>query len=196
MRIAVDIDGVKADFCGSFLPFVNKRYGTNFTKADITRYSFEEIPGFPIKTNKALAEELRMFAEDGGYRNLIPIEEARPVLEKLAKKHTLGSITKRPNLNGMLEDTKAWREQHFPDIFTDLYLVKRSKIEIALNKGYVLILDDDPEVARDASQASLRAILLGNPWNTEEEYPYLNHSRIKRATWQTMEEYLEMRGLL
>jgi len=41
MRIAVDIDGVKADFCGSFLPFVNKRYGTNFTKADITRYSFD-----------------------------------------------------------------------------------------------------------------------------------------------------------
>jgi len=106
MKIAVDCDGVLAEFKDAFLSFINQKYGTNLTREDIKRYRFHENPAFPIKTREEERKEVREFAEQGLYKTLKPIEEAKSVLERLKEENEFRVFTQRPKITGILSQTE------------------------------------------------------------------------------------------
>ena len=106
-HIALDIDGVLADFAGGFLPHLSRALGREVREEHITTYSFEEALRIPREVWAPIwaAHQHRVYLEALPYDG---------VVEGFAALRDLGRVTiqtARPDQ--ATEATIAWVERHF-----------------------------------------------------------------------------------
>jgi uncharacterized HAD superfamily protein len=159
MKIGIDIDGVIADFVGSFLPKLNKYCKCDFK--DIIDYDFEKNININISAIqiKKLWQEVE---KDKIYKELRLIKGSIESVKKLAKSNTIILITNRRKINQ--KDTLFWLRRHrIP--FAKLVVADNRKEKILEMKKCDIILEDSLEIARILSALSKPVLLFDYPWN-------------------------------
>lgn len=105
-HIALDIDGVLADFAGGFLPHLSRALGREVREEHITTYSFEEALRIPREVWAPIWDEFqhRVYHEALPYAGVVEGFEALRDLGRLTIQ------TARPDRAA--EATIAWLERH------------------------------------------------------------------------------------
>jgi len=179
VKIAIDIDGVIADFVGAFLPKLNTICRCGFE--DIIHYDFKEnIPVDETEYAQLWCEEV---TKGRIYEVLVPVEGAKVALEHLAEKHKILLISTRKR--ALKETTLKWlRDNGIP--FHELHLVENRKEKIAMMSECDVAIEDDLEVARMVQRMGICTLLFDYPWNRIAK-------TIKRVnSWAEAVEVMEM----
>lgn len=145
MVIGIDLDEVFFDFVGPFLEFANKKYGTNFTRADMTEYSFEKSGVIPKGTNKLMVQE---FGRAGGLRHLPPRFSAEWMVHQLQMKNKLMFITSR---DLEFQDDTKFSLVNAGILTPVVYFSDKThpKSEFVLEHHVDIFIDDCPRFVRD-----------------------------------------------
>lgn len=172
MILGIDIDGVIADFVGSFLPKLNK-YCKCEVK-DIVDYDFEKNISINI-SEAELIELWRVVEEDKIYKKLGLIKGSIKALNKLAKNNTIKLITNRKEVNK--KDTVLWLKRHkIP--FTELIVAENRKEKILEMRKCDIVLEDSLGIARILSVLGKPVLLFDYPWNR------MNKNIIRIKDWK------------
>jgi uncharacterized HAD superfamily protein len=154
-RIAIDLDDVTFDFIGPFLEFANKKYGTNYSRANVTFYNLEKSGIIPKGTND---ENVQDFYEHGLLKSLPLIEDAKPSITLLSEKFDIIYLTGRSIV--FADDT----EQSLIDnnIWAPVYYASRtkSKGDWMVETKAKLLLDDNPYYINDVRAKSEAKTIL------------------------------------
>ncbi len=186
--IAVDIDDVVAAHIPEFIRYSNEHYGTNL---DVDSYSDDWPTLWGIPLDETL-ERARRFHDDtiSGYEK---IEDAEPVLKRLAEKYTLYVVTARQSYT--IEATHAWINQHFGGVFTETHFVPWgtkgvTKADICKQIGADYLIDDQPRHCNIAAEEGLTALLFGDyQWVNKDEI----HADIVMVNdWQAVAGYFNV----
>lgn len=145
MVIGVDLDEVLCDFTGGFLDFVNRKFGTNYSRKDMTHYSYEESGVIPKGTNKKYVRE---FGIAGGLRYLKPIPGAIEAIKALSLNHKIVFITSRDTefTSDTVENVKSFGFEN-PEIYFASSENPKSEFVKALKVD--VFIDDSPRFAAD-----------------------------------------------
>ena len=162
MKIGIDIDGVIADFVGSFLPKLNK----------ICDCKFHEIVSHDFKNNVSVDETAykRLWKEEVGkckiYEALLPIKGAKEGLAYIADNHEIKIISSRGENSRQI--TENWlNKNNIP--FSSLELVQNKRQKVLLMMNCDLIIEDELEIARMLDSLGKQVILFEYPWTKECE---------------------------
>jgi 5'(3')-deoxyribonucleotidase len=167
-RIAVDIDGVLADYHSPFVRFYNARNRTNFNVDDLLGYDFWRA----FKTSEEESERaIRDFFFSEGFEGINPIKDSQNSTWLLSQKNTLAIITARPDY--VKERTLKWTDRYFPRIFSDVHFTsqfggngsRKKKYDFCLDYNYELIIEDVAEYANDCAEKGVKSFLMNRPWN-------------------------------
>lgn len=153
-HIALDIDGVLADFTGGFLPHLSRALGREVREEHITTYSFEEALRIPREVWSPLWAQFQHRV----YHEALPYDG---VVEGVAALRDLGRLTiqtARPDR--ATEATLAWVERHLGPIEVHFrHGVGKYRYDDAVDW---FIEDSLDEVAR--AEAGI-PILVDRAWN-------------------------------
>ena len=180
MKIGVDIDGVIADFVGSFLPLLNKYCECKLE--DIINYDFEKNININItqEENKKLWKEIE---KNRIFKELKLIKGCQAALKKISKGNTIIQISSRKKKVHI--DTVKWlRKNKIP--FAKLELVDNIKSKVSKMIGCDIILEDNLEVARMLGAKGKLVLLFVYPWNIISR----NVMRVKN--WTQAEQQIEL----
>lgn len=140
----IDLDEVVFDFVGPFIEFVNKKYGTNYTRASMRSYSFERSGIIPKGTNE---ENVLEFCRQGSLLTLPTMPHAREAVWSLQPDREIVYLTTRhkefeDDTNQALIDLGIWSPVYFatPD--------KPKSVWIRELKARSLV-DDNPDNIND-----------------------------------------------
>lgn len=190
--IAIDIDDVLAVNVPSFIKYSNKKWGTNLSIDD-----YDEYWGKMWKVDDT---EMRRRGDEyhgsGVFGTYDHYPEAKPVLERLAKKYKLVITTARQIV--LQKETLEWIDQYFPGIFSEVHFAGMwdeltpeshlaTKAELCQSIGADYLIDDQPKHCIGAADVGLQALVFGEyPWNK-----HLKESdKITRVrNWQDIAEY-------
>ena len=157
MRIGVDIDGVIADFVGSFLPRLN----------EVCTCGFDQIVSHDFRNNvcvdEALYKELWNEEVENGkiYEHLSPLPYVCEALQYLAEHHEIFVISSRKE--NSRQATGAWlRRYGMPFAQLQLAKNKREKVEMMIRCD--LIIEDELDIARMVEAKGVPVILFDYPW--------------------------------
>lgn len=172
MVIGIDIDGVIADFVGSFLPKLNKYCKCKFR--DIIDYDFEK--NINVNISAATIKKLwREVEKKKIYRELRLIKGSIEALNKLAKSNTIILITNRKKVNQ--KDTVLWLKRHkIP--FEKLVVADSRREKIFEMKKCDIVLEDSLEIARILGALGKTVLLFDYPWNS------MNKNIIRIEDWK------------
>ena len=189
-KIAVDIDGVLANYHEPFVGFYNERNGTNFNLENISGYDFWRA--FGISEEKSACEIADFyFSED--FKEINPVEGSQDVLKLLSPKNILAIITARPDF--IRKKTLEWINKYFPNVFSDVHFTnqfggngsKEKKSYFCLDRGYGVIVEDSAEYANECAEQGINALLLNRPWNRNGSL----HPQVQRVSnWKEVLEHL------
>ncbi|MFA5093330.1 MAG: hypothetical protein WC543_05260 [Candidatus Omnitrophota bacterium] len=159
MKIGVDIDGVVADFVGSFLPELNKY--CNCSSEDIVNYDFEKNIKINI-TDSQNKELWGIINKNKLYSKLKLIKGCEIALSDIIKNNSIILISSRKKeIRG---DTLAWLKK-YKISFSKLKLFDSKKEKIKAMSKCDIVLEDDLEVARALSALDVQVLLFDYPWN-------------------------------
>jgi len=178
--LIIDLDESLVDFVNPFLASVNEDFGTQVRREQIRRYKFRENPEFPVKTQEEERAAVEKFGNQGGYLHLAPFPNTKTVIERLRSSYFLDIVTHRPSTSQIVQDTHTSIQTHYHNLFRKIFFSKGSKAEYA-HFNTLAVIDDSPLVATEFAQRQIDVILMNAPWNTLQEYPDLNHSRVHRT---------------
>jgi 5'(3')-deoxyribonucleotidase len=190
-KIAFDIDGVLADFIGSFLHFYNRRNKTHFRLEDIKFYNPSEVFGI---SREFLMNEMEEFYKSPLFKSLPPIEGSKEAIRQLYRTNLLYVVTSRPSK--LYGETTLFLRNHFPDRFLKVHItnghrgegIKEKKSDVCLCNGYQVIIEDSADEVNDCAEKGIEAIILTRPWNIDEKI----HPNARRAeNWQEVARYLQ-----
>ena len=172
MIIGIDIDGVIADFVGSFLPKLNRYCKCSFQ--DIIDYDFEKNINIDISAIE-IKKLWREVEKEKIYRELRLIKGSIEALNKLAKSSTIILITNRKKVNQ--KDTLLWLRRHkIP--FAKLVVADNRKEKIFEMKKCDIVLEDSLEIARILGVCGKPVLLFDYPWNR------MNNNIIRIKDWK------------
>ncbi len=190
-RIAIDIDGVLADFQNPFLNFYNQRHGTRFTIEDMLSYEFWEV----LQIGKEeLAKEMIDFYGSPNFRKIPLIGGAKEAIAKLRRRNLLYSVTSRPDF--IRDETITLLGEHFPGAFLQVHFTnqyggngsKEKKSDFCLKYGYEIIIEDVAGYANECAEKGITAFILTRPWNKGK----MLHPEVNRVqNWEEILQYLE-----
>jgi uncharacterized HAD superfamily protein len=174
MIIAVDIDQVLADTLKTYLPFNNRRHGTDISVDDC--YSIEWWKVFGI-TEQQFINDFYDFNDSGLIMAVKPLSGAAEIIDILTGKHRLIAVTARSA--DIADGTERWLEEYFPGKFSHIFYTrknimgkeKESKYEICLHNGADILIDDSFENAETCAVNGLRVLLYDWPWNRKIKLP-------------------------
>jgi 5'(3')-deoxyribonucleotidase len=162
--IAVDMDGVVADFVGLFLEQVKKQYGVVLNYSDISEFNIGNV--FRKKFNIEL--DFYSLIYDGFFEDVPIYPNAYNSIKTLSKLYEIIFLTKS---NGKyLSEKTNWLKKHFKDVDYELIAVQDFKSKRLISTDF--IIDDAPEVLSVVTQP---LIVISHPWNasfvpTEKTY--------------------------
>lgn len=196
--IAVDIDDVLADNAGGFIAFSNKRWGTHLTVDD-----YDEHWGKMWQLDKAEEIEQRAieFHASGIIGMYKHVAEAKPVLLKLSHRYKLVIVTSRRSV--VTEETHAWLDSYFKDIFADIYFAgfydnqrlgfHHTKAELCKEIGVSYLIDDQLKHCLAAAAIGIETLLFGNyKWNQTDKPLHKGVTRVD--DWNEIADYFKAKG--
>lgn len=162
MRIGIDIDGVVCDLMEPVLAEINRKFGTEYTKEDITEWNPEgwtAQDGEPI----VLAREVRAFLSN---RELAltpkPCEYAKAALAVLGSEgDSLVFITSRKDNKDIMEYTAEWVKRNGFGHIPIIHCLDKGRID------FDVLVEDNFDTARDVAEIGRWVILILRPWNQE-----------------------------
>lgn len=174
MRIGIDIDEVLADSLSAIINFHNDTYDTALTRNQFHSYRFWEIWG---GTMDEAIKKIYDFHRTPYFQNILPVSGAQDGVKALKDKHDLYIVTSREA--DIIDDTKHWIEQYFPNMFTDIHfanhyyqngnpLTKKSICD-AINLD--LLIDDSHDLALECHNQNRKILLYDCPWNQSDNLP-------------------------
>jgi uncharacterized HAD superfamily protein len=165
MRLSVDIDGVLLDIVVPYCEIYNSRYGTNYSKKDITNWEFFKEWGIEKELAFSIFYELY---EDSS--NVPFIDKDAPEMIKLLNdKHDVSIVSARlpqyrESIVKKLEHHKIYQEIHYDE----LVLLHHNPYDIKLKHNYEIYIDDNPSLVEPIKNMEGRFLLLyDQPWNQE-----------------------------
>jgi uncharacterized HAD superfamily protein len=197
--IAVDIDDVLSANAEGFINFSNETWGHNLTKDDYVE-DWRQIWKIPLDEAMRRSDQ---FHASGVVSRYAHIEEAIPVLQRLKRRYELIVVTSRQR--NLKEQTVAWLDRYFPDIFQSIHYagiwddaeehnvqerVKHTKARICRELGADYLIDDQIKHCVEAAKAGIRSILFGDySWN--KDLAELPGGVVRAKTWKDVEEYFD-----
>jgi len=178
--ITVDIDGVIADFVGTFKKVVKKRYGVSLKEREIRVHDLFQVLGIPEEEAYQLI--LTTLRQDLG---LIP--GARIALNKLkASGHTIVIVTSRPVK--VAATTRRWLHLHgIP--YDRLMFQSEGQKHNSRRVADVVVEDHLREAIRWMPKAN-RVLIFDHPWNHSLN---VKHRLIRVSNWN--EAVLALKGV-
>lgn len=165
--VAVDIDGVLADYPRSFLEFINQELGTTYTIDQVTTYDIYGCLGIPPEIGLSIKNKYR----ETGQKRFIPVlPGAKEFLLRLkAAGYTIVLITARPyeQYSRIYADTLEWLARN--DLPYD-YLVFHEKkeeylIDMVGKDAIRFFVDDVVGNANSVSRLGIPCYLITRPYN-------------------------------
>lgn len=172
-KIAFDLDGVLTDYNAGFLPFYNKRNGTNFRNEDMFSHDYTKV--FNV-SGEHVHNELDAFYQSPAFDTIPPEEGAEEAIRTLHVRNPLYVITARPDAT--YKKTIACINGFFLGGFLKIHFTgynygnggpKQKKSIVCLTEGYTTIVEDSIENARECAERGIRVLLRTKPWNVNEE---------------------------
>jgi uncharacterized HAD superfamily protein len=179
--IGFDIDGVVADTGGAFIRIATEEYGIDsITLNDIT--SFEVIDCLDV--DQGIIEEIfSRLLDDPLTAGLKPMENAIPVLHRIAGEAPLTFVTARPHEKPI----EGWLK-HFlqPDTFEKMRLVAMgvhdNKTAYIKNLGLKYFVDDRLQTCKMLATEGITPLVYTQPWNKNgHDLPTVN-------SWQAIHD--------
>jgi len=163
MKIAIDIDGVLLDIMVEYCIIFNQKYGTNYSKADVTDWEFFKYWNISEK------EAFEIF--DIIYEDSMPVpfidENAPTIMENLNKLHEVSIVTAR---NLKYKDPVV-KKLNFHNIkkgiqYRDIILLHHEPYDIKLQQNFDVYVDDNPNLVEAIGELKERTLLLYDQlWN-------------------------------
>lgn len=191
MLIAVDLDDVLTDSAQRFIDFSNKTWGYDLRIDDYTE-DWAGMWGVAPHVGERMSKQ---WHDSPDYHAPQADPKARQILEKLGRQHRLAIVTSRRNW--AIEGTRAWVEEHFPDVFEDVHFagvwdgpmrdkVNATKAAALKRIGARVLIDDQPKHCVAAREVGAYAILYGDyHWNQQTA-----DTRIQRCKdWSAIERH-------
>lgn len=195
--IAVDIDDVLSASAQGWVDYSNRRWGTNLRVDDYDE-DWSKMWGVDYAEDRRRAHEFYRSGTVGTYE---PFNEAKPVLEELARRYKLVITTSR--VRYVQEDTLKWLDTHYKGIFEEVHLagifdtnhpnpLSLTKAGLCVSIGVDYLIDDHPKHCFAVAKAGIWTILFG-------EYAWSRNlgqlpERVTRVTdWQGVKAYFDGR---
>ncbi len=161
VRLAIDLDGVVANFNEGWIRFYNRQFGTSLEVSQVDAWDV-----IPKLTHFAHMGEFWDWAEDldgvSLFRHLDTFPDALPALEKLVSwGHEIVIVTSKPDF--AIGDTYAWiGEKGIPT--TEVHIVER-KEQVEAD----VYLEDAPHQLYQLRRRRPEALVVrfARPWNHE-----------------------------
>jgi len=174
MKIAIDIDEVLGQFMKSLIEFHNNEYKTNFKLEDFFSYNFWNVWG---GTKEEAIEKVYKFHKTDFFKNIKPVTDSQESVKKLKENNKLFIITSRQN--DVIEETKSWIQNNFPDTFSDIYFTNhfskngnsKTKKEICDLLDIDILIEDSLEYSLECVKQNRKIFLLDYPWNKSNSLP-------------------------
>lgn len=169
--VAVDIDGVLADYPLSFVRFINKEMGTRYDVKDVCTYDIYSDLGISKQTGLVLKDKYRQF----GMKRYIPvIEGAKEFLESLkGAGYTVVLLTSRPykEYYRIYADTMEWLKRNGLPYDYLIFNEKKEEylLELVDNQNIAFFVDDVEAYSNKVSDLGIKAYLVTRPYNKGRE---------------------------
>ncbi len=173
MKIATDIDDLKAPFNGVFLPWVNHLKGTSFRMEDMKEFNYQHLLNLP--ENECM-DLIYQFYDSDTFKSIRPYPEVVDLLHDLTnKKHELFCITGRGY--EMMNATHAWLAHHFNGLYTQAnthftnnfpregFSAKVTKRDLCIKLGIQVLFEDNLQNSIECAEAGVYVFMPDRPWN-------------------------------
>lgn len=134
-KIAVDIDGVIADFVDQFLSQYNKKYNTSFTENDIADY------GMSALRKNITPDPVKVIANDPDFYRTMKLLPTAERFKEFYNKYDVIIISAIDKRNG--DARLEWLEKNFPDFPKENVYFTFDKFNSNIHFDY--IIEDNPD---------------------------------------------------
>lgn len=189
--IAIDIDGVVADFFGPFLLHASDRLDTTFALEDCTHHNSAIAFGVPEETMHGILAD---FENTEVGRNLPHIPLAIESLHLLTEHYNIQVITSRREV--LRDMTKEWFARHFTEVPIHHGRGRNNpygggadtlhKPQIAESIGAIALIEDNADELIHWDAPSVTPICFPQPWNASLAE---SHPHILRLDWPGIVDY-------
>jgi phosphoglycolate phosphatase-like HAD superfamily hydrolase len=191
--IALDIDGVLADWVGSAVPRLNKILKTNLNINDDVSFDLHTAFGTTRERMQAALDELYQNFSVG---ELKTVKGAQRSIRILSADYDFIAITARPK--EFWSGTYKWVKANYSDLI-ELYFGtaqgkpfggdkhKDDKLSLCEKFNVAYLIEDNPAEILAALETKTVPLCHAWPWNTEISL----HPEIPRGNWQYLTKYLK-----
>jgi len=172
MKIAVDIDGVLGDVVSSALPRLNKEFGADYEKSDVTEWNF------PVNGVSIGAHLKRYFADPVFLLTVPVIEHSKRVINYLMKDHEAVIVTGRPGYAKRY--TYMWLVDNFR--FNNVIFTSDKTVQ---KTGCDVLIDDHRGYLNKFRASGGKTIQFVQPWNQN----YLSDNSVE--SWIEIPDMIE-----
>lgn len=164
MKIAVDIDGVLADWISAFLNFSNVVYGYNDKPEDVEDWKMWECERISL-SQKKFSDAFAAFNEQRRWQSIKPIEGAVETMCALDNAgHTIYYITARPK-GSERATAKFLLKNGFPLSGGLIFSDSGEKANIAERLGIDIGIDDKQSTICEYYKKNITTILINATYN-------------------------------
>ena len=191
--IAVDIDGVLADWVGSAVPRLNKILDTTLDVNGNVSFDLHKAFGVDKKTmHEALDKLYENFSVDECKR----VSGAKGAIVKLSRDFDIIAITARPK--EFWKQTYDWVKDNFDGVI-ELYFGtaqgkpfgadqhKFDKLVICKRFNASYLIEDNPAEIIEALKSNTKPLCIAWPWNNEIS----KNIEVPRGDWKFITQYIE-----
>lgn len=161
-RVGVDLDDVLIDCNSALCAFHNRRYGTNYRRADVYSFHLHELWGC---STKEVTRRIDEFFNSPEHARAAAMDGAVAAIRKLQERGELTVVITARNESAR-KVTEALLACHHPTLI-DLvtYTNHETKATICQELGIQVFVDDASHNAEDVAPFVELSLLFDAPWN-------------------------------
>ncbi len=189
-NISIDIDGVIGDSDKIFRKYLNKEFGFNLKRKDITRFMYEDILNIPKSKIKKFWKN---FTEKKLWMEIPLLPGVKTSIDYLKEKYNIIILTARPK--EISDITIEWLKKN--EIFyNELLCIDENNKESKLSKIFQQNIDlrfhieDRVEYALEFVKSEIKVILFDYPWNRKIKKKYNGDYLIRVKNWRETLSYV------
>ncbi|MFX1353980.1 MAG: hypothetical protein ACFFGP_08480 [Promethearchaeota archaeon] len=179
--IALDLDGVLAEFVDPFLAELHREFNIRVARRDVLDYDLARVAGLSHDEMDAF---LKRLCRAGLYARLQPIDGAPAGVRALASMYRICILTGRPVASR--GDTIRWLGRYGVPYWCLRFCGRGAKVSDT--DGFAALVDDNVEEAVVAAARVPLVVLFDQPWNRADDLP-ANCTRV--AAWTEVVRLLQ-----